>query len=842
MTHKTILPIDSFLPTIIERLASSGNLVLQAAPGAGKTTRVPPALLHSSLAGDGEVLVLEPRRLAARLAARHVAAELGEPLGRTVGYSVRFDEVGGPGTRLRFLTEGVLTRRLLSDPTLKKASIVILDEFHERHLQTDLVLGLLRRLQRQRRPDLRIVVMSATLDAGPIAEYLEADEPLAIPGRQYEVRIDHLGRPDDRPLPVQVMTALARLLEDGLDGDVLVFLPGAGEIRRTIEACTGLAARHDLLLLPLHGDLPAEAQDQAVQPARQRKVILSTNVAESSVTIDGVVAVIDSGQAREAGHSPWSGVPTLELTRISQAAALQRAGRAGRTRPGVCRRLYTLSDFQARPAHRTPEIAREDLAEPLLALHALGIDNPQEFNWFEAPPAPALEAAETLLRRLGTLDERGVLTATGREILRYPVHPRQGRLLVEASHRGVYDEACAIAALIGERDILARRILDAPAVKPAAASHHGPSDLLHRLDLFESRGRQDPDLDQGALQSVERVRRQLLRLDPRPKRERSTSHESEEALQIAILTGYPDRVARRRNLRDDLGDLILASGAGALLAPRSVVRESEFLVAVEATERRERTGSGRYLVNLASAIQPDWLIDLPGDYLRETVEAKWNGSAERVEVVERMVYDQLVLDERRASNSNHPEVQRVLAAAAVAAGWSRFADPDEVYRFLWRIAFIGWNFPEVEMTDLGEADIEPALTELCAGSRSFAELRQAASRGGLVNTLRQRIPAAKQHLLASLAPETVNLSGRRNVRINYERDQAPWIASRLQDFIGMKEGPRIGGGRIALVLHLLAPNNRPVQVTTDLAGFWQRTYPQVRRELSRRYPRHAWPE
>ncbi|MFN7829468.1 MAG: ATP-dependent helicase HrpB [Acidobacteriota bacterium] len=842
MTQKTILPIDNHLPTIIESLASAGNLVLQAAPGAGKTTRVPSALLRSSLAGAGEVLVLEPRRLAARLAARHVAAELGERLGETVGYTVRFDEVGGPRTRLRFLTEGVLTRRLLSDPTLAGASIVILDEFHERHLQTDLVLALLRQLQKRARPDLRIVVMSATLDAGPIADYLETSAPLAIPGRQFEVRIDHLERPDDRPLAEQVQTALTRLLDEGLEGDVLVFLPGAGEIRRSLELCAGVAARHDLLLVPLHGDLPAEAQDLAVRPSRQRKVILSTNVAESSVTIDGVVAVIDSGLAREAGHSPWSGVPTLELSRISQAAAIQRAGRAGRTRPGLCRRLFTLADFQARPAYRTPEIAREDLAEPLLALHALGIDDPQKFNWFEAPPPPALEAAETLLRRLGALDQQGRLTTTGQEMLRYPVHPRQGRLLVEARRRGVYASGCTMAALIGERDILTRRLLDTQGSGQAGATHHGPSDLLDRLDRFGGAERHDPDLDQGALQSVDRVRRQLLRLAPRANSPELMSGEGDDALLISILAGYPDRVARRRNPRDSVGDLILASGAGATLAPRSVVRRAEFMVAVEAAERRERSGSGRYLVTLASAIEPDWLIDLPGDYLRETIEAKWNASAERVEVVERMVYDQLVVDERRASDANHPEVRRVLAEAAVAAGWSRFVDPDEVYRFLWRIAFIGWNFPELEMTDLGESDIEHALTDLCAGRRSFAELRQAAGRGGLVNALRQRIPPAKQHLLNSLAPETVNLPGRRNVRINYERDQAPWIASRLQDFIGMKEGPRIGGGRVALVLHLLAPNNRPVQVTTDLAGFWQRTYPGVRRELSRRYPRHAWPE
>lgn len=848
MGQKRDLPIDGYIPAIIERLGACRNILLQAAPGAGKTTRVPPALLGSSLAGDGEVLVLEPRRLAARMTARHVAAELGEPLGETVGYAVRFDEVGGARTRLRFLTEGVLTRRLLSDPHLANVAIVILDEFHERHLQTDLVLALLRRLQQGERPDLRLVVMSATLDAGPIAEYLETPAPIVVPGRQYEVETGHLQRPDDRPLAIQVSSAIGRLLEEKIDGDMLVFLPGAAEIRRALESCADLARRHDLLLLPLHGDLSPEGQDLAVRPARQRKVILSTNVAESSVTIDGVVAVIDSGLARESSHSPWSGVPRLEVSRISQAAAIQRTGRAGRTRPGVCRRLYTLADFQARPRYRTPEIAREDLAEALLSLHALGISGGADlavFNWFEPPPAAALDAAARLLGRLGALDGGGSLTAIGREMLRFPVHPRQGRMLVEARQRGVFDEACTIAALLGERDILAPRGLGGSGAsisrKTAGPSHFGSSDLLERLELFEA-SQSSPDLDAGALQAVDRVRRQLLRFAPRSNRTRGLNREREEALQISILTGYPDRVARRRHLRDPAGELILASGAGAVLAPRSVVRDAEYLVAVDAEERRERQGSERYQVNLASAIEPDWLIDLPGDALRETVEARWNDGPERVEVAERMLYDQLVIDERRAPDSSHPEVQRLLAAAALNAGWQKFAEPDDVYRFLWRIAFVGWHFPEREMTDLGEADIDAALTSLCTGRRSFAELRSATSRGGLINALRQMIPPAKQHLLNTLAPESVNLAGRRNVRINYERDQAPWIASRLQDFIGMKEGPRIGEGRVPLVLHLLAPNNRPVQVTTDLAGFWQRTYPQVRRELSRRYPRHAWPE
>ncbi len=877
----TALPIDAWLGQIVSDLAEAGNLVIEAAPGAGKTTRVPGALLASGLAGDGEILVLEPRRLAARLAARRVAVERGEQPGETVGYQVRFEEVAGPRTRLRFLTEGMLTRRLLSDPRLARVQIVILDEFHERHLQSDLVLALLRRLQKTERPDLRLVVMSATLDSEPIVDYLGTAKRLTIPGRQFEVRIEHQPHPDERPLAEQVAAALARLLDAGPDGDVLVFLPGAAEIRRAREAIGRLAAGRDLLVLPLHGDLPVAAQDQAVRPADRRKVILSTNVAESSVTIEGIVAVIDSGLARIAGHSPWSGIPTLEVSRISQASAIQRAGRAGRTRSGVCLRLYTQQDFLARPPHQSAEIAREDLAEPALQLHAAGIADLTTFEWFEAPPAPALAAAGTLLARLGAINSDGRLTPVGRQMLRYPVHPRQARLLVEAGMRGVYDEACGLAALIGERDIIARTHFDGgrhatrPPERHSPSSHspsshspsshspsshspssHSPSDLMDRLDLLNnlSSQRERPEdlrasgLDPGAVQTVERVRRQLQRLSPRSERSSrpDQSGRCEEALLISILAGYPDRVARRRNLRDDTGDLLLSSGGGANLSERSAVRSSEFLVAIEAEQRRDRSGSVKNLVHLASSIQPDWLIDLDAEAMCEIVEARWNPQSERVEVVERMLYDQLVIDERRASDATRPEVlsetARVLAAAAIDVGWQRFADPDEIFRFLWRIAFIGWNFPEAAMTDLGEADIDDALRLLCEGRRSFVELRSAAAHNGLLNLLRSRVPSDQLHFLNRMAPETVSLPGRRNLRINYEKDRAPWIASRLQDFIGLEEGPRIGGGRVPLVLHLLAPNNRPVQITTDLVGFRTRTYPAVRRELSRRYPRHHWPE
>jgi len=403
------LPIDPLLPQLVAHFRAAPNLVLEAPPGAGKTTRVPPALLEAGLADRGEILVLQPRRLAARLAARRVAEELGEAVGETVGYQVRFEEIAGPRTRIRFVTEGVLTRRLLRDPSLQSVAVVLLDEFHERHLPGDLGLALLRRLQLTSRPDLRIGVMSATLEAAPVAAFLGDCPTLRSEGRRFEVQIDHLTQSDDRPLARQVAAALGRLLNEGLEGDVLVFLPGAAEIRHALEACEPLALSADLLLLPLHGDLPPADQDRAVRRADRRKVIFSTNVAETSVTIDGVVAVIDGGLARTAGHSPWSGLPTLKVAKISQASATQRAGRAGRTRPGRCIRLYTRHDFESRPPFDLPEVRRLDLTEPVLELKAAGITDLATFGWLEAPAPAALASAELLLTRLGALERQGTI-------------------------------------------------------------------------------------------------------------------------------------------------------------------------------------------------------------------------------------------------------------------------------------------------------------------------------------------------------------------------------------------------------------------------------------------------
>jgi ATP-dependent helicase HrpB len=898
------LPIDSLLCDVIESLRRAPALVIEAPPGAGKTTRVPSALLEAGLAGEGEVLVLEPRRLAARMAARRVAEERGERLGETVGYRVRFDEVAGPRTRLRFLTEGVLTRRLLADPLLAGVGVVVLDEFHERHLQADLALALLKRLQGGARPDLKIVAMSATLDAAPVARYLDDCAVLRSEGRRFEVAIEHLARHDERPLEEQVAGAVRRLVAEGLEGDVLVFLPGAASIRRAQEACAAVAAQSDLLVLPLHGELPASEQDAAVRPAGRRKLILSTNVAETSLTIEGVAAVVDSGLARVAGHSPWSGLPVLKVSRVSRASAAQRAGRAGRTRAGQCLRLYTAQDFGARPEYETPEVRRLDLAEPVLELRAAGVRDLREFDWFEPPSTDALDAAEHLLRRLGATDAEGRVMETGRRMLRFPLHPRLARLVVEAEARGVGHEACAVAALIAERDIRAGRVRlgesaregqgrrrEADGRARRAAARDGASDLLELFDLYAEAGSHDfaaehlrrLELEPNAVRAVERVARQLRRLlgGASPKAEGARgmlkrkdagpptgarhagasfvdaqyaplTDVRERELLISILAGYPDRVAQRRapaaQTHGEGAELLLAGGGTAQLAQESIVRRAEFLVAVDAEERggatRERgsTRAAKTVVRLASAIEPDWLLDLFADALAERTEARWNASAGRVEVVRRLTYEQLVLEEWRAEKVVGGEVTRVLAEAALDAGPQAFAERDEIEHFLSRVEFAARAFPEAALPALVEEDVRAALAEMCEGRRSFAELRAAARAGGLLELLRRRLTPEQSRLLAKMAPERVALASGRQTRVCYEPGQPPYVASRLQDFFGMSEGPKIAGGRVALVLQLLAPNQRPVQVTSDLAGFWTRHYPRVRRELSRRYPRHAWPE
>ncbi len=764
------LPIDDLLPAIAESLHKHPNLVIEAPPGAGKTTRVPPALL--SLV-RGQVLVLEPRRLAARLAARRTAQELGERVGDTVGYQVRFEEVAGARTRLRFLTEGILTRRLISDPRLAGVDVVVLDEFHERHIDTDLALALLRRLQTISRPDLRLIVMSATLKAAPVARFLGDCPTLRSEGRLFELSIAYQPY-SAAPLEKQVAMALEKLTADHA-GDVLVFLPGAAEIRRAARECQGLAAKHQLLVLPLHGDLSPEEQDRAVSPAPQRKVILATNVAESSITIEGVTAVIDSGLARAASDSPWTGLPTLEVSRISKASATQRAGRAARTAAGRVQRLYTLEDFLRRPEHDAPEILRRELSEVCLSLRAMGAGDPREINWLDQPPEGALVRAEDLLERLGATAEKA------RRMASYPLHPRLARLVMEALDRGAGEEGCKAAALL------------------STGARSESCDLLRLLDS---------ELEPRARQHFEQIRRRV-----RPPKQ--VTHDP-KALPLSILAAFPDRVARRRKDQQ----LLLSTGGSAVLACPS---QSDFLVALDIEDRSEHALP---LVRLYCAIEADWLIDMFADRVRERVGVEWNRAAERVEAVSALVYDNLAIQETRSGAPDPEQAAALLAERALEAGIGRFVDEQALNEFLARIAFASVQI-----------DVRSAFLELCNGLKSFAELKAAGA--SLITILEQKTDSKK---LNEVAPVRIRLPNGRQTKIHYEADKPPWIASRLQDFFGLRETPRIAHGKVPLVIHLLAPNQRPVQTTTDLAGFWERLYPQVRRELSRRYPKHAWPE
>jgi len=823
----TPLPIDPHLPRILEILREGRDLVLTAEPGAGKTTRVPRALLEAGLLEAGECWVLEPRRLAARLAAARVAEELGEELGQRVGYAVRFEQKASKATRIRFVTEGLLLRRLQDDPQLKGIAFVVLDEFHERHLHTDLALTLLRRLQRASRPELRLVVMSATLDPEPIAAFLDAPS-LRCEGRAHPVELRHLPRPDDRPLAVQVVTALESLLEGGAKGHTLVFLPGAAEIRACEKALSPLAERHGLWVLPLHGSLSFEAQKAAVAPSERPKVLLSTNVAESSVTIDGVCAVIDSGLGREAVHSPWSGLSGLRTMRISQARCVQRAGRAGRQGPGRCLRLFTETDFGMRPPFDAPEIRRSDLAEAMLALHRLGVAAPGELDWFEAPAADALQVAEKLLGRLGALDN-GRLTPTGRRMAMLPLHPRLARLVVASDELGIPDLGRQAAALLETGDLLARGNLDARA---RGAGHGLDSDLWSRLDAYHEV--ETAHFGPGAIRAagldgaaVRQARLTFEALQDRRARPEAPP-DAEDRLLRALLYSYPDRLAKAGGT----GTFALLGGGGARLDPSSRVRKADLIVALEAEESRGTRNE--VVIRMASKVEPEWLLEAFSDQLRDEESLAFNPAKGLVERRGSLWLEDLCLEEtRRAADPEDPRTAAILAEAALAQGLG--GARERVDELLGRVAFLAKHRPDLALAPTEELRRD-LVRKACQGCRTLKNLEGVDWAWGL----KELLGTDHARLLETWAPEIVLLRKRR-VKVNYGGD-APWVESRLQDFLGVKEGPCIADGAVPLVLHLLAPNNRALQVTTDLAGFWQRTYRELRPALSRRYPKHLWPE
>lgn len=835
------LPIDDVLPQVVQALAASDCLVLRAPTGAGKTTRVPPAILDAGLAGDKQVVLLQPRRLAARTAAHRIAFERGTALGEGVGYQVRFERRAGANTRILVVTEGILTRMLQDDPFLESVGAVMLDEFHERHLDTDLALGMTRRVQQTVRPDLKLAVMSATLAVEPVSQWLGGCPIVDSAGRAFPVTVEYAGANESRPVAARVADALDDVLAR-TPGDVLVFLPGVGEIRHTSRVLRPMAERGGFVLRELYGDLPADEQDAVLAPGPKRKVILSTNVAETSVTIEGITAVIDAGTARAMHFDSHVGLDRLRLQPISKASADQRSGRAGRLQAGLCVRLWSEASHRARPDEESPEIRRVDLAGPVLQLLCWGESDVRGFPWFEPPRETTVARGESLLRKLGAIDAAGP-TELGRRMARLPVHPRLARLLVEAGRLGCVGRGALAAALLSERDPFRRDDSGSGPPRPNAGPRRATSrsDLLDRvlaLEEFERTGREQSPLGSihhVAARFVLKARDQLLRLTDGRRAAKSSeaattrSPSDERNLLRALFAAFPDRLARRREPGSPRG--LMVGGKGIVLGPESAVREAEFFLCLDVDASK-----GEARVRQASAVDREWIDSAQ---TRSTVDVIFDAGAERIAARRRIRFEDLILEEGTAPVPSGDDAVEVLATAAVEH-WDRVYPPESesVAQFVTRVRCLREWMPDLELPAFDDADLQSALPLLAVGCRSFAELRRAA----WIDILRTRLTRAQSAAVDREAPERMEVPSGNRITLAYEAGRPPVLAVRIQEVFGLKETPRVGGGRVRVLMHLLAPNMRPQQITDDLASFWANGYPLVRKELRARYPKHSWPE
>ena len=830
------LPIDAALPALLAAVRDSRAAVLRAPTGAGKTTRVPPALLEVVA---GVVVMLEPRRVAARAAARRMAVEHGSVLGDVFGYQVRFDRKAGPNTRVLVVTPGVLLRRLHDDPFLEGVGAVVFDEFHERGLDADLALGMVKLVREAVRPDLAAVVMSATIDPGPVAAYLGGAPVVDSAGRSFPVEILYRPRRDTPP-PVAAAAGVREALAL-TDGDVLAFLPGLREIRQTADELAGLDAE----ILPLHGDLPPEQQDRALQKLDRRKVVLATNVAETSVTVEGVTAVVDTGLARQLEFEPAVGMDRLRLVPISRAAADQRAGRAGRTRPGVCLRLWDEPGHRSRPEQTEPEIRRVDVCGAALQLLALGETDVSNFPWLDRPRPEAIEQANRLLDQLG-LVRGGALTDIGQAAARLPVHPRLGRLLVEGQRLGAPRRAALAAALLAERDPFQRP--DGPPARTAPPTVSDVLDRVEALEAFERTKRLDTPLGplhRGGAYGVLEARDQLARLlgdhpggsarnggtGVPPVRDMTggTPVPPDEAVLRALLAAYPDRLARRREPGSSRA--VTVGGRGVRLAPASGVREPDLFVCADV----DAAGADAF-VRIASGVERDWL---PADRITARIEVTFDEQTDRLAARKRTRFDDLVLDETHAHIADEADAARVLAAAARDRLEKVLPVPDsDAGRFRTRVRCLrGW-LPELSLPAFDAADLGELLEHLALGRRSLGELRS----GPWLDLMRGQLSYEQARALDREALDRLEVPSGSHIQLQYEEGRPPVLAARIQELFGLPETPRVGGGRVKVLLHLLAPNHRPQQVTDDLASFWKNGYPLVRKELRGRYPKHSWPD
>ena len=840
MPHLDPLPIDVILDDLRAALRQ-GHGVLHAPTGSGKSTGVPLALLDEPWLTGQRILMLQPRRPAARMTAARMADRLGEPLGEQVGYQIRFERRIGPRTRIEVVTEGILTRRLQSDPTLDGIGLVIFDEFHERGLPSDLGLALTLDSVRGLRPDLRLLVMSATLEAEPVAELLGDASILRAEGRSFPVEIRYAERtPDSDPVRALVAGARQALAEE--TGDILAFLPGAREIERAREALASLVGS-DVEILPLHGALSSAEQDRALRPdgRGRRRLILATDLAETSLTIEGIRVVLDSGLTRKPRFDPGSGLTRLVTESIPRASADQRAGRAGRLTPGVCRRLWTRAQEVGRPDRRTPEILESDLAPLALELALWGVKDPAELSWLDPPPAPAWNQALELLRTLGALDRRDSITPLGRALAELPVHPRLGVMLLRAAPEE-RQTAADLCALISERDPFLP--------EPGQAR---PADLGLRLEALraarERRGT-PAGVDRRRLEAIERAARQLLRLAERaaeaaPTNTKDLSRSGLESTPLlprsqrtpgALLAlAYPDRLAQRRTGGDER--YLLAAGTGAELPRDDALAIHAYLV-VAAIDARGRDGR----IQSALPISESELRTELAERLESSREVFWDD--ERAAVACRAItrIGSIVLESRPVALQPEDDAGAYLIAHIrehfdEALDWSDSARQLQARVALARRYDSSGDWPDLSDAALRE-HLDNWLGPWIVGKNRLSDVR----RLDLNAILLDRLSWEQRQWLDQQAPRTFVTPAGNSRPIDYVSGETPILAAPLQEFFGLSDTPRLCQGRVPVLLHLLSPARRPMQVTQDLAGFWARGYAEVRKELRGRYPKHHWPE
>lgn len=827
MRHLDPLPIDVILDDLRAALRQ-GHGVLNAPTGSGKSTGVPLALLDEPWLAGRRILMLQPRRPAARMTAARLADRLGEPLGERIGYQIRFERCIGPRTRIEVVTEGILTRRLQSDPTLDGVGLVIFDEFHERGLHADLGLALTLDSARGLRPDLRLLVMSATLEAEPVAELLGNASILRAEGRSFPVEIRYAERtPDSDPVRALVAAARQALAEE--TGDILAFLPGAREIERAREALVPLVGS-DVEILPLHGALSSAEQDRALRPdgSGRRRLILATDLAETSLTIEGIRVVLDSGLTRKPRFDPGSGLTRLMTESIPRASADQRAGRAGRLAPGVCRRLWTRAQEVGRPDRRTPEILESDLAPLALELALWGVKDPAELSWLDPPPAPAWNQALELLRTLGALDRRDSITPLGRALAELPVHPRLGVMLLGAAPEE-RRTAADLCALISERDPFLP--------EPGRAR---PADLGLRLEALraarERRGT-PAGVDRRRLDAIERAARQLHRLAERAASASACPAEirRERTPSALLALAYPDRVAQRRVGTDER--YLLAAGTGAELPRDDALAIHPYLV-VAAIDARGRDGR----IQSALPISESELRTELAKHLESSREVFWDAERAAVACRASTRLGAIVLESRPVALGPEDAAGTYLIAHIrehfdEALDWS-----DSARQLQARVALARRHDPSGDWPDLSDAVLREHLNDWLApwiaGQTRLSDVR----RLDLNAILLDRLSWEQRQWLDQQVPRTFVTPAGNSRPIDYVSSETPILAAPLQEFFGLSDTPRLCQGRVPVLLHLLSPARRPMQVTQDLAGFWARGYAEVRKELRGRYAKHHWPE